>query len=118
MSPKPHNEVTGSKLTQANIAFAYQGDLVGEGELRYLLFYGEDGVSGHYVELERVTGTLGGRAGTFVLQHQGTFAEQAVQGSFAVIPGSGMGELRSLRGTDATTVQAEPWSITLDYALA
>lgn len=75
-----------------------------------LMFYRADG-TGHAIALERITGTLGGRSGSFVLQHNGTFAA----GALMVLPGSGTGELAGLRGEGQLIVQEQPWSIELDY---
>jgi hypothetical protein len=112
---KPYNEVTGAKLTRAEVAYTYQGDLVGDSTLQYLMFYREDG-TGHSVALERIAGTLAGRTGSFMLQHSSTFAAHGVEGTFFVIPGSGTGELQGLRGEGKLMVQGQPWSIVFDYA--
>ena len=111
---QPYTEVTGAKLTRAEVAYTYEGDLVGDSTLQYLMFYRADG-TGHAIALERIAGTLGGRRGSFVLQHSGTFAAQGVAGTFTVLPGSGTGELEGLRGEGQLIVQEQPWSIELDY---
>jgi uncharacterized protein DUF3224 len=48
--------------------------------------------------MERVTGELGGRRGTFLLQDAGTVQDNIVSGGWFVIPGSGTYELAGLRG--------------------
>src|SRR6202167_6102221 len=48
--------------------------------------------SGGYVAMERVTGTLKGRTGSFVLQHSGTMNRGAPQLSVTVVPDSGTGQ--------------------------
>jgi len=50
------------------------------------------------VGIERVTGELGGRRGTFLLQDAGTVQDNIVSGDWFVIPGSGTGQLTGLRG--------------------
>jgi hypothetical protein len=50
-----------------------------------------------YTAMERVTGTLAGRTGSFVLVHGATAGSGAVPG--VVVPGSGTGELTGLTGT-------------------
>ena len=52
-----------------------------------------------FVGIERVTGSVGGRTGTFLLQDQGTVTGGVVEGEWFVVPGSGTGELPGLRGT-------------------
>jgi hypothetical protein len=54
--------------------------------------------SGAYVAIERVTGTLGGRSGSFVLQHSGTMERNAPRLSITVVPDSGTGQLTGLTG--------------------
>jgi Protein of unknown function (DUF3224) len=55
--------------------------------------------SAGYVAIERVSGTLHGRSGTFVLQHTGTATRGAHQLSVTVVPDSGTGQLVGLAGT-------------------
>jgi hypothetical protein len=52
-----------------------------------------------YVALERVTGTLEGRKGSFLLMHNGTMTRDGQHLSITVAPGSGTGELVGLSGT-------------------
>ena len=54
--------------------------------------------SAGYVAIERVTGTLHGRAGSFVFQHSGTMDRGAQQLSITVVPDSGTGELAGIGG--------------------
>jgi len=55
--------------------------------------------SAGYVALERVTGTLKGRSGSFVLQHSGTLEHGEEHTQVSVVPDSASGELRGLTGT-------------------
>jgi hypothetical protein len=52
-----------------------------------------------YSALERVTGTLAGRTGSFLLQHGGAGDETGQEAFGHVVPGTGTGELAGLRGT-------------------
>jgi hypothetical protein len=54
--------------------------------------------SAGYVAIERISGTLHGRTGTFVLQHTGTMTRGALQLSITVVPDSGTGQLAGLAG--------------------
>lgn len=54
--------------------------------------------SAGYVAMEVVSGTLGGRKGTFVLQHNGTMNRGEAELSVTVVPDSGTDELRGLNG--------------------
>ncbi len=55
--------------------------------------------SAGYVALERVSGKLKGRAGSFVLQHSGTITREGIQYSVQVVPDTGSGELAGLSGS-------------------
>jgi hypothetical protein len=55
--------------------------------------------SAGYVALEKVTGALGGRNGTFVLKHNGTMDRGVPSLDIDVVPDSGTGDLTGLSGT-------------------
>jgi hypothetical protein len=113
---RPYNEVSGAKLTRASVAKSFEGDIVGESTLEYLMSYQEHGgVS--FVGLERVVGSLGGRSGSFVLQHIGADEDGVVKETYFVVPGSGSGDLRGLRGEGSASLgeQAERYPFMLDY---
>jgi hypothetical protein len=113
---KPYNEIHGApKLTRASVTKSYQGDITGEGKLEYLMMYRDDG-SASFLGLERVVGSVGGRSGSFVLQHSGTFKGGVATVTLVVVPGSGTGDLRGLRGNGEFAVgHQQPYSMTLDY---
>jgi hypothetical protein len=114
---KPYQELDGgAKLTRESVINSFQGDIEGESTLEYLMFYGEDG-SASFVGLERIVGRVGGRSGSFVLQHSGTFEGGSVKSTYRVVPGSGTGELRGLRGEGSFTLtgHAQDYPFTLDY---
>jgi hypothetical protein len=74
--------------------------------------------SAGYVALERVSGTLHGRSGAFVLQHSGTMTRGAPQLTIRVVPDSGTGQLAGLAGTMAISVVDGKHSYDLEYSLA
>lgn len=111
---KPYDQVQGSKMTRAEVSYTYTGDIEGESTLQYLMFYRADG-TGNSVGLERIEGKLGDRAGSFLIQHDGTFGEKGVDGTVTIVPGSGTGDLIGLRGAGKLEIQAEPWYLTFDY---
>jgi hypothetical protein len=63
--------------------------------------------SAGYVAIERVEGTLHGRAGTFVLQHNATMTRGAGELNIIVIPDSGTGELSGLSGKMTIDIAAD-----------
>lgn len=102
-------------LKRAVIETTYQGDLQGEGRLRYLLMYRNDDTA-RYVGMERVTGTLDGQRGTFVLEHRGGFDDGRATSNLRIVEGSGTGDLTGIAGNgEAITREEPPYSITLEY---
>ena len=67
------------------------------------MMYRADG-SAAFVGLERIVGRVGGKAGSFVLQRTGTYQGDIASESYAVIAGSGTGELQGLRGDGTSSV--------------
>jgi hypothetical protein len=55
--------------------------------------------SGGYVALERVTGSLEGKSGSFVLQHNATMNRGVAEMNIIVVPDSGTGELTGISGS-------------------
>jgi hypothetical protein len=111
-------EDNGQKVTRANVVKAYSGALEGRGDVEYTMFY-TDGGTARYVGVERVTASLGGRAGSFAFEHQGTFAKGVATSVWNVIGGSGTGELSGLRGRVESAVgHAETYGFEMEYELA
>ncbi|MBA2415722.1 MAG: DUF3224 domain-containing protein, partial [Geodermatophilaceae bacterium] len=52
-----------------------------------------------YVGFERITATIDGRTGTFVLQHNAVGNSEGGDATWTVLADSGTGELRGIRGT-------------------
>src|SRR5262245_1131847 len=74
--------------------------------------------SAGYVAIERVTGVLAGRSGTFVLQHHGLMARGDGRLTVTVVPDSGTEELADISGT--MTISIAPGgahSYVFDYAI-
>jgi hypothetical protein len=76
----------------------FSGDLVGMGKGVMLTAMASTPGSGAYVAVERVTGKLHGREGTFLLQHAGTMANGSQQLAINVVPDSGTGALAGIAG--------------------
>ena len=67
--------------------------------------------------MERVSGSLSGRIGTFVLQHSGTMTRGEPQLSVRVVPDSGTDELTGLTGGMAIDISGGQHSYVFDYAI-
>src|SRR5262249_39341114 len=105
----------GPALFRIHVEEEFTGEIAGSGVAEFLqTAFSESEAS--FVGIERVTGRLGGRSGTFVFQDQGTVKDGTVSGSWFVVPGSGTGELRGLRGEGGFTAElGEDADISLDY---
>ena len=74
--------------------------------------------SAAYVALERVTGSLNGRAGSFVLQHTGIMARGAPDLTITVVPDSGTGDLTGLAGRMSILIADGRHSYVFDYTIS
>lgn len=93
------------------------GDL--EGTTKGEMFSGGDpklGAAG-YVAIEMVTGTLGGKKGTFALQHSATMDERGPNMQVIVVPGSGTGQLKGIAGTFNIRIENGQHYYDFDYTL-
>ncbi|MGC1904609.1 MAG: DUF3224 domain-containing protein [Candidatus Acidiferrum sp.] len=73
--------------------------------------------SAGYVAMEKVTGKLGGRTGTFVLQHVGTMKRGTPEMNVSVVPDSGTGELSGISGTMTIIIAGGKHSYEFAYSL-
>jgi Protein of unknown function (DUF3224) len=97
--PAAYEEPTdGPALMRIHVEETFSGDIEGDGVVEFLQAARADG-SASFVGIERVTGKLAGREGTFLLQDAGTVEGNVVSGEWFVVPGSGTGQLTGLRGT-------------------
>lgn len=89
----------GITLSRMTIDKTFRGDL--EGTSKGEMLSAVTGVHGSagYVAIERVTGTLAGRSGTFVLQHNGVMNRGEPELRIVVVPDSATGELKGLAGS-------------------
>jgi hypothetical protein len=95
----------------------FHGDLEATSKGQMLTAGTEVQGSAGYVAIERVSGTLGGRSGTFALQHSGTMTRGEPQLSITVVPDSGTGQLVGLAGTMLITIADGKHSYGFDYTL-
>ena len=73
--------------------------------------------SGGYVAIERVTGTLDGRTGTFILQHNGTMQKGIFHLNVIVVPDSGTAQLSGLQGSMEIIIKDGKHSYDFSYTL-
>ena len=115
---KPYSEGQDlPKMTRASVSKTFTEDIEGEGQVEYLMMYRADGTA-TFVGLERITGRIAGKSGSFVLQRTGVFENGQAKESYSVVPGSGTGQLLGLRGEGRSAVgHGSEHPFALDYAV-
>jgi hypothetical protein len=113
-----YKELDGeAKLTRASVTGSLAGDIIGTSETEWLMCYRQDGTA-HYVGLQRVEGSLGGKDGSFVVESNGAFDGGEAKGTWSVIAGSGTGDLARLKGEGTFVAPlGEKAAISLDYTI-
>lgn len=114
--PSPFDEIAdGPTLTEVQLTETFSGDIRGESLVRVIQVVRKGGTLS-FVGLQRVRGSVGGRSGSFLLQPSGTAAGKETHATWFVVPGSGTGELRGLRGEGGFQARlGEQGSFWLDY---
>ncbi|MDQ6758302.1 MAG: DUF3224 domain-containing protein [Acidobacteriota bacterium] len=118
MTPQAPDDKADAGLTRMLIDKQFHGDLEATSKGQMLAAgSGAKGSSAGYVALERVTGTLQGHNGTFVLQHSGTMTRGTPELSVTVVPDSGTGQLVGLSGKMTINIADGKHSYDFDYTL-
>lgn len=111
------DEASGTELGSLSLEKRFYGELDGVGKGAMLTaMTAVDGSAG-YVAIERVTGTLNGRQGSFVFQHTGIMNRGVQQLSITVVPDSGSGQLSGLSGEFSLEIVNGQHVYTFDYTL-
>lgn len=108
----------GATLSRMSIDKQFHGDLeaTSKGEMLSAMT-GVKGSAG-YVAIERVTGTLRGRSGSFVLQHNATMTRGTPQLNIIVVPDSGTGQLTGITGNMKINIVNGKHYYDFEYTLA
>jgi len=96
----------GIKLTNASGTQTFSGDIEAEGAVHWLMLYRPD-KSAKFVGLQRISGSVGGRRGTFVLAAEGDH-EGGSSIRLTVVPGSGSGDLVGIEGAGTMVTPGGP----------
>jgi hypothetical protein len=114
---KPLDTVPAEGLMQMSIDKEIHGDL--EATSKGVMTTGGDPKLGEagYVAMERVTGKLSGKSGSFALQHFATMSAGGQKLEIIVVPGSGTGELKGISGTFTITIANGAHSYDFEYTL-
>jgi hypothetical protein len=115
---KPDNkEAEGASVGRMSIDKRFSGDLEATSQGEMLAAMTAVKGSAGYVAIERVSGTLHGRSGTFVLQHSGTMTRGMPQLSVSVVPDSGTEALTGLTGRMTIKIDGGSHFYEFDYIL-
>ena len=114
----PPDKATDATLGRMSIDKQFHGDLEGTSKGEMLTAMTSVQGSAGYVAVERVTGTLGGRSGTFILQHSATMTRGTPQQSVTVVPDSGTGQLTGMSGKMVIKIADGKHSYDFEYTLA
>ncbi len=115
--PKP------ARMTKASVEFLFKGQMEGQGHTEFVMFYREyDEKDPHkslavYVGMTRFTGTVNGKAGSFVLEERGTFEGGAAKSTSTIVSGSGTGDLSDIAGSGYGISTQKSSELSLEYAL-
>lgn len=104
-------------LGRMRVSKVFAGDLTGQGRAEMLSVGTAVEGSAGYVAIDRITGTLHGRTGTFVLQHNGLMARGEGTLSVVVVPDSGTDELTGLSGSFEINNDGGSHSYVFEYEL-
>lgn len=118
LTPQPAAPgIESANLGRMTIDKQFQGDLEATSLGEMLSAMGQVQGSAGYVAIERVTGSLHGKQGSFVLQHYGIMDRGAPQMTITVVPDSGTDGLAGLSGSMQIQIEDGKHSYTFDYSL-
>jgi Protein of unknown function (DUF3224) len=117
VTPQPAVEGDDPVFTRFTVAKQFRGDLEGTSKVEMLAAATAKKDSGGYVALERVTATLGGRKGTFCLQHMGSMKAGSFDLTIVVVPDSGTDQLTGISGKFSIEIKDGKHFYSFDYNL-
>jgi hypothetical protein len=112
LSPEPAEGLSRysiDKVIHGDLEATTKGEMFGAGDPK-------KGAAG-YVAIEIVTGTLGGKKGSFVLGHLATMDASGPKMQVIVVPGSGTGELKGIAGTFTIRIEGKEHFYDFEYEL-
>lgn len=118
LAPQPAAPgIEAARLGRMTIDKQFHGDLHGSSLGEMLSAGTEVPGSAGYVAIERVSGTLHGRQGSFVLMHFGSMERGVPSLRVTVVPDSGAGGLAGIRGELVIRIEQGRHQYTFDYSL-
>jgi len=117
VTPLPADDAPAGPFQRLMLAKQFHGDLEAESQGQMLAAATAVEGSAGYVALEHVTGTLGGRKGSFTMLHRGTMQGGNFNLDVTVVPDSGTDELVGLSGSMKIIIEGKDHSYQFDYTL-
>ena len=118
MQPQGEGDVAeGSSLGRMSLDKRFSGDLEASGKGEMLAARSDVPTSAAYVAIERVSGRLHGREGSFVLVHKGMMTKEAQSLVIEVVPDTGTGQLKDLAGTLGIRIEDGRHYYDFEYSL-
>jgi len=117
LQPQTDDKNGDAGLGRMTIDKQFHGDLEGTSKGQMLTGMTDVKGSAGYVAIERVSGTLKGRTGTFILQHTGTMNRGVPQLTITVVPDSGTGQLAGITGDFKVIIADGKHSYEFEYTL-
>jgi hypothetical protein len=119
LKPLPMDDDAATQLLgRMSIDKQFHGDLDGTSKGQMLTGGTIIRNSAGYVAIERVTGSVKGRKGSFILQHNGTMNRGEPSLVITIVPDSGTDQLEGIKGTMKIDIDTGKHSYELDYVLA
>jgi hypothetical protein len=110
-------EAERGAISLAKVEQSLTGDIEGEGLAQWLMAYRADQTA-DFVGLQRISGKVGDREGSFVLTSNGTFDGKVAAGDMVVVEGSGDNELAGISGTGSFSAPlGSEATVELDYEI-
>ncbi len=118
VSIEPLTPAPAEGLMRMSIQKTLHGDL--EATSKGEMLSGGDPKTGAagYVAMEVMTGRLGGKSGSFALQHSATMDASGQRMQITVVPGSGTGGLKGITGIFRIVITNGQHAYDFEYALA
>ena len=113
----PEENVGDPTIGRMSLDKQFHGDIEGTSKGQMLTAGATVKDSGAYVAVERITGTLHGKRGSFVVHHTGVMTRGAPHLTITVVPDSGTGELAGLSGTMTITIAEGRHFYEFDYTM-
>lgn len=118
MAPLPPDDpAADASIGRMSIDKQVHGDLEATSKGQMLSAMGSVKGSAGYVAMEKVSGTLKGRRGSFVLQHSGTMNRGVPQLIVSVVPDSGTDQLTGIAGVLEIIIEGGKHSYNFEYSL-